>query len=87
MHLDDLMVLQDSSPSSLPLGEIKKVKNQTDLIRKAGYIQLRGQSINYYAHTFTSSTTYNIRSLVTNGNNIYYCLQSHQSSGSFAADL
>jgi len=87
LHLDDYMVVQDSSPSALPLWSIKKVKNQTDLIRKAAYIQIRWQSINYYAHTFVDSTTYRLRSLVTNGNNIYYCLVSHQSSGTFATDL
>jgi len=87
LHLDDYMVVQDSSISSLPLWEIKKVKNQTDLIRKAAYIQIRGQSINYYAHTFVDNTTYRLRSLVTNANNIYYCIVSHQSSGTFAADL
>lgn len=83
LHLNDKYVLQDSDD----VNNIKSVTNQTDLIWKSAYIQIRWPSINYYDFTFTSSTTYNIQSLVTFDNRIYYCTVSHQSSGSFSADL
>lgn len=82
-HLEDLFVIQDSSDNN----NIKSVKNQTMLIWYASMIQERWPSINYYDYTFTSSTTYNIMSIVTVGANIYKCIVAHQSSASFASDL
>lgn len=81
-HLNDLTVIQDSSDAD----NIKKVKNQTNLIWYAGYIQEWGTSINYNSFSFAWSTTYDINSIVTVGSNIYKCLVSHQSTV-FAADL
>ncbi len=83
LHLNDKYVLQDSDDANI----IKSVTNQTDLIWKSAYIQIWWPSINYYDFTFVSSTTYNIQSLITVNGNIYYCKVSHQSSGSFSADL
>ncbi len=82
-HLDDLFVIQDSADGD----QIKKVKNQTDLIWKASLTQVWWPSINYYRFNFVSNTTYDIRSTVVFGGNLYLCTVNHQSSGSFAADL
>ena len=82
-HLDDLFVLQDSDDGDI----IKKITNKTDLIWKASLCQIRWPSINYYRFNFVSSTTYDIRSIVVFGGNLYQCTVNHQSSGSFAADL
>ncbi len=82
-HLEDIFVIEDSSDG----WNIKKITNQTDLIWKASLIQDWNPSVNYYVFNFTSSTTYDLRSYVYIGGNLYRCLVQHQSSGSFAADL
>ena len=82
-HLADQTVIQDSSDGD----KIKRVSNQTNLIWYAGYIQTWQPSINYRNYNFTGSTNYQINSIVTVWANIYKCIVTHQSSGSFAADL
>ena len=84
-HFNDLVPLQDSADSN----KIKSVSVGTQYIRYASHIQLWRPSVNYHADSLVNSTTYEIRSIVINewDGNLYYCNISHQSSGSFAADL